>query len=120
VLAALVIFLGTYLVLAIGGVPGLRTDRTGAAIIGGTLMIACNVLSIEEAYRAINYDTIVLFFGTRIVVANLRFSGFFAAISEGVVEHAHHPFPPYLYIGHTRLRYLLVLNRSMRHCATPL
>ena len=34
-----VIFLATYAVLAIGRVPGLRIDRTGAALIGATLML---------------------------------------------------------------------------------
>ena len=40
-------------------------------------MIAFNVLTVEEAYAAINYDTIILLFGMMIVVANLRLSGFF-------------------------------------------
>ena len=57
----------------------LRVDRTGAAIIGASLMLAFNVLTVEEAYAAINYDTIMLLFGMMIVVANLRLSGFFAA-----------------------------------------
>ncbi len=54
-------------------------------------MVAFDVLSFEEAYRAVNYDTIVLLFGMMIVVANLRLSGFFAWVSEAVVEHAHRP-----------------------------
>jgi Na+/H+ antiporter NhaD/arsenite permease-like protein len=91
VLAATLIFLGTYLVIAVGGLPGFRVDRTGAAIIGASLMIGCNVLTFEEAYKSINYDTIILLFGMMIVVANLRLSGFFAAVSEWVVRHAHHP-----------------------------
>ena len=86
------IFLATYFVLAMGRVPGLRVDRTGAAIIGASLMIAFDVLSLEEAYRAINFDTIILLFGMMIVVANLRLSGFFTAVSVWVVEHAHRPF----------------------------
>jgi Na+/H+ antiporter NhaD/arsenite permease-like protein len=90
-LAAILIFTGTYLVLAIGRLPGFRIDRTGAAIIGASLMIGFNVLSFDEAYAAINYDTIILLFGMMIVVANLRLSGFFAAVSEWVVEHAHRP-----------------------------
>ena len=90
-LAATLIFLGTYLVIAIGRLPGFLVDRTGAAIIGAALMIGFNVLTFEEAYAAINYDTIILLFGMMIVVANLRLSGFFAAISEWVVRHAHHP-----------------------------
>jgi Na+/H+ antiporter NhaD/arsenite permease-like protein len=90
VLAAALIFLGTYLVLAVGRLPGFRVDRTGAAIIGAGLMIAWNVLTLEEAYAAIDHNTIVLLFGMMIVVANLRLSGFFAAVAEWVVGHAHH------------------------------
>jgi Na+/H+ antiporter NhaD/arsenite permease-like protein len=89
--AALLIFLGTYLVLAIGRLPGFRVDRTGAAIIGASLMIAFRILSLEEAFHAINYETLILLFGMMIVVANLRLSGFFAVISAWAVEHTHHP-----------------------------
>jgi Na+/H+ antiporter NhaD/arsenite permease-like protein len=88
---AFVIFLATYTVLAIGRLPGLRVDRTGAAIIGASLMIGTDVLTLDEAYRAINFDTILLLFGMMIVVANLRLSGFFTVISEWVIEHARRP-----------------------------
>ncbi len=85
------IFLGTYVVLAVGRLPGFRVDRTGAAIIGAALMIAFNVLSFQEAYAAIDYDTIILLFGMMIVVANLRLSGFFRAVAAWAVERAHRP-----------------------------
>jgi len=90
-LTAIAIFTVTYLVLAVGRLPGFRVDRTAMSIIGATLMIACNVLSIQDAYAAIDYSTIILLFGMMIVVANLRLSGFFAAVSAWVVEHAHRP-----------------------------
>lgn len=90
-LTPLLIFAATYLVLAIGRMPGLQIDRTGAAIIGAGLLVGLQVLSIEEAYRSINYETLALLFGMMIVVANLRLSGFFAAVTEWVVERAHHP-----------------------------
>ncbi|HUI76776.1 MAG TPA: anion transporter [Bryobacteraceae bacterium] len=90
-LTAILIFAATYLVMAVGRLPGFRVDRTGAAIIGASLMLAANVLSVEEAYAAINYDTIMLLFGMMIVVANLRLSGFFAVVSGWVVEHARRP-----------------------------
>src|SRR5437764_6152125 len=90
-LSAYLIFAGTYLVLAIGRLPGFRVDRTGAAIIGASLMVAANVLTLDEAWTAINYDTIILLFGMMIVVANLRLSGFFTAVSAWVVEHSHKP-----------------------------
>ncbi len=85
------IFALTYLALAIGRVPGLRVDRTGAAIIGASLMVACGVLTLREAYAAIDYETIALLFGMMIVVANLRLSGFFALAAAWVVDHAHRP-----------------------------
>ena len=88
---AVAIFLATYFVLGVGRIPGLRIDRTGAAIIGASLMIASNILTLDEAYRAINMDTIILLFGMMIVVANLRLSGFFAVVSEWTVEHTHSP-----------------------------
>jgi Na+/H+ antiporter NhaD/arsenite permease-like protein len=90
-LTAAAIFLLTYLVLAIGRLPGFRVDRTGAAIIGAALMIATNSLTIQQAYAAIDYQTIMLLFGMMIVVANLRLSGFFTLVSAWVVEHAHRP-----------------------------
>ncbi len=90
-MAAILIFLAVYLVLAIGRLPGFRVDRTGACIIGASLMIAFGVLDLGEAYAAVNFDTIILLFGVMIVVANLRLSGFFSAVAEWVVEHAHRP-----------------------------
>jgi Na+/H+ antiporter NhaD/arsenite permease-like protein len=90
-LPAILIFAITYLVLAIGRLPGFRIDRTGAAIIGASFMVGVNALSLDEAYRAINFDTIILLFGMMIVVANLQLSGFFALVSERVVERAHSP-----------------------------
>jgi Na+/H+ antiporter NhaD/arsenite permease-like protein len=88
---ALAIFAGTYLTLAIGRFPGLRIDRTGAAIIGASLMIGFNVLTFEEAVKAVDYETLVLLFGMMIVVANLRLSGFFRLVSAWAVRHAHRP-----------------------------
>lgn len=90
-MAAVLIFALTYLVLAIGRFPGLRIDRTGASIVGASLMVGANVLSLDEAYRAINFDTIILLFGMMIVVANLKLSGLFSLIAERVIEHAHRP-----------------------------
>src|ERR1700730_10343513 len=89
--AAILIFALTYLVLALGRLPGFRVDRTGAAIIGASLMVAVNALTLQQAQQAINFDTIILLFGMMIVVANLQLSGFFALVAERVVEHAHRP-----------------------------
>ncbi len=54
-------------------------------------MIAANVLTLRQAYAAIDYETIALLFGMMIVVANLRLVGFFALVTAWVVDHAHRP-----------------------------
>jgi Na+/H+ antiporter NhaD/arsenite permease-like protein len=83
---ALIIFLLTYIVIAVGRPPIFRVDRTGAALIGASLMIILNVLDIETAYKAIDYKTIVILFSVMIVVANLRLAGFYHLISSFIMS----------------------------------
>ena len=90
-LAAALVFAATYLVIAIGRLPGLRLDRTGAALLGASLMVATGTLSPEEAYRAIDLETLALLLGMMIVVANLRFAGFFHLANAWIARHARHP-----------------------------
>jgi Na+/H+ antiporter NhaD/arsenite permease-like protein len=90
VLAGL-IFVATYAVIAIGRLPGSRLDRTGAALVGASLMVASDALSLEEAYRAIDLDTIALLLGMMTVVANLRFAGFFQLVNASIARHGRQP-----------------------------
>jgi Na+/H+ antiporter NhaD/arsenite permease-like protein len=90
-LAAILVFLATYAVVAIGKLPGTRLDRAGAALLGASLMVACGAIPLEEAYRAIDFDTIALLLGMMIVVANLRLSGFFRVVGAWAVARARHP-----------------------------
>jgi Na+/H+ antiporter NhaD/arsenite permease-like protein len=90
-IAAIAVFGATYLVIAIGKLPGFRIDRAGAALLGASLMVGLGVLPLEEAYRAIDFDTITLLLGMMIVVANLRLSGFFRLVNGWVVTRARYP-----------------------------
>jgi Na+/H+ antiporter NhaD/arsenite permease-like protein len=89
--AAIAIFAMTYLVVAIGRLPGFRLDRAGAALVGASLMVAAGALPLEEAPKAIDFDTIILLLGVMIVVANLRLSGFFRLVNGWVVTRARYP-----------------------------
>src|SRR4030081_3891564 len=89
--AAAVIFAGSYLALAIGRIPGLSIDRAGIALVGASLMVASGALPLEDAYKAIDFDTITLLLGVMIIVANLRLSGFFAVANAWVMAHARRP-----------------------------
>lgn len=90
-LAPLLIFLATYLVLALGRAPFLRVDRTGAAIVGAILMVVVGGVPLDEAYRAIDYRTLVLLFGMMVLVANLRLALFFRVLAQGVVRRIASP-----------------------------
>jgi Na+/H+ antiporter NhaD/arsenite permease-like protein len=89
--AALTIFVGTYAIVALGKIPVYRIDRAGAALLGGSLMVATGVLSLEDAYRAVDLNTITLLLGMMIVVANLRVSGFFRLVNAWIATHVRHP-----------------------------
>jgi Na+/H+ antiporter NhaD/arsenite permease-like protein len=89
--AAILIFAATYVFIAIGKLPGYHLDRAGAALLGASLMVAIGVLSLQDAYRAIDFDTITLLLGMMIVVANLRLSGFFRLVNGWVVTRARRP-----------------------------
>ena len=90
-IAAVTVFALTYLVVALGKVPGLRLDRAGAALVGASLMLAAGVLGVDEAARAVDLATLALLLGLMIVVANLRLAGVFALVGGGIVAAARHP-----------------------------
>lgn len=88
---AILIFVGTYLVMAVGKLPGYRLDRAGAALLGACLMVATGVLTLDEAHAAIDMETITLLLGMMIVAANLRLSGFIRMVENFVMVRARHP-----------------------------
>lgn len=88
----LAIFAFTYFVVAIGNFPGLKLDRTGAALAGALLMVLSRSLSQHEALRAVDFPTLLLLFGMMIIVANLRISGAFVVVARWLLERAHSGF----------------------------
>src|SRR5271168_1386062 len=86
--AALIIFVLTYTVIALGKFPWLRLDRTGAAFTGAVAMVLSGAISEDAARAAIDYRTLALLFGMMIVVANLRLSGAFTAFARALLLNA--------------------------------
>ena len=73
----LVIFLVVYLGMILGGLPFLRLDRTGVALLGAVALISINALSLEEAVSAIHLPTMTLLFAFMVVSAQMRLGGFY-------------------------------------------
>ncbi len=90
-IATFAVFALTYIGVALGRIPGFRIDRAGLALLGASLMIALGVLSLEEAFKAIDLDTIALLLGMMVIVAQLRVSGFFELASRFAIQRAHGP-----------------------------
>lgn len=88
-LLTLVIFILTYVVIALGEIPWTRIDRTGAALAGAVAMVITGALSESAAVHAIDFHTIALLLGMMIVVANLRLSGAFRFFARVLLSRAH-------------------------------
>jgi len=90
-LVALAVFALTYAVLGFGALPPLRIDRTGAALVGATAMVACGALGPREAVAAVDFQTLALLFGMMVVVAHLRLAGFFGWLGARVLGLGRRP-----------------------------
>src|SRR5277367_6512939 len=91
-LLTLIIFALTYAVIALGEVPRVRIDRTGAALAGAVAMVVTGALSEGAAEHAIDFHTIALLLGMMIVVANMRLSGAFAYFARTLLSRARTGF----------------------------
>jgi Na+/H+ antiporter NhaD/arsenite permease-like protein len=80
---AALVFLGTYALIASD-----RVHRTTAALGGGVLMIALNVLDQDEAFRAIDLNVIFLLLGMMVIANVMRKTGVFQWLAIRAVRFA--------------------------------
>lgn len=90
-LLAVVIFCLTYLLISGRQVRILPLNRPAAALLGTVMMVAFGVLTPQEAYRAVDYDTLVLLLGMMIISAYLFLAGFFDWAADWVLRRAKTP-----------------------------
>ena len=98
--AACIVFGISYIVFALGKLPGLKIDRPGMAIIGAVLMVAFGIVGANEALRFIDFSTLVLLFSMMVVVGCLHLSGFFSWITAEIVKRLkpRHLLPTIIFI----------------------
>ena len=78
------IFATVYLGMFLGGLPRLKLDRSGVALLGAIAVIGLSGLPVEDAARAIDLPTIVLLFAFMVVSAQMRLGGFYGAVTRRV------------------------------------
>lgn len=111
----------TLIGVAIGRYPWLKMNRATIALVGATLLIALGALTLDEAYRAVDWNTILLLFGMMVLNVNLRTSGFFHLVTAHVLERAHTPRRLLaLLVGTSGLLSAIFLNDTIVLVFTPL
>ena len=127
-LAAYLIFLGSYVVFALGKFPWMKIDRPGAAIIGAVLMVAFGIVNADQALASIDFATVVLLFSMMLIVANVRLAGFFDWLTGWIIRrlHPHHLLPVVIFTSGVCSAFLvndivcLVLTPLVIHLAVRL
>jgi Na+/H+ antiporter NhaD/arsenite permease-like protein len=118
---ATVIFAITYVLISGRQLKILPLNRPAAALLGAVLMVCTGVMTPERAYRAVNYDTLVLLLGMMLISAYLYLAHFFEWAADVVLNFSRTPQRLLLYLTLTSgtLSALLV-NDTICLMLTPL
>ncbi len=76
---------------ALGHYPRLRMNRSTIAMVGAVFLVFGGAMSLNQAYSAINMDTILLLLSMMIINANLSIAGFFQIVAARVSKIAKTP-----------------------------
>jgi len=78
------VFAVVYLGMFLGGLPRLKLDRSGVALLGAIAVIAITGQTVQDAARAVDLPTLVLLFAFMVVSAQMRLGGFYTAVTRRV------------------------------------
>jgi len=84
-ITAAIVFIATYAIIGIQRIPRIHIDRPSGALLGAVGMVAFGVLSLQEAYTAIDLDTLSFLLGMMILIAYLELSGFFEVLERWII-----------------------------------
>src|SRR5438105_6296494 len=87
----LIIFGVTYLLIAVQRLPFVHLNRPAASLLGAVAMVVCGVLSLPDAYAAIDLDVLVFLLGVMLIVGYLEVGKFFEWAAECVLRRARTP-----------------------------
>jgi Na+/H+ antiporter NhaD/arsenite permease-like protein len=120
-LVATIIFAITYILISGRQFKILPLNRPAAALLGAVLMVATGVITPDRAYRAVNYDTIVLLLAMMLVSAYLYLAHFFEWAADIVLQFSRTPQRLFLYLTLTSgILSALLVNHTICLMLTPL
>ncbi len=86
--AGLAIIVITLIGVAVGRYPGLHMDRATIALVGATALMVIGAISLEQAYAALDLDTLTLLLAMMVLNTNLMLAGFFRLAAGAMVRFA--------------------------------
>ncbi|MCF6159205.1 MAG: anion transporter [wastewater metagenome] len=89
---SLLIFILTYIIISAQKTKWHKLDRPSGALLGAVLMVLTGVLTLDEAYRAIDFNTILLLLGMMLLITYLKIANCFKYLSYFLVTHARNSF----------------------------
>ena len=120
-LVASAIFGITYILISGRQLKILPLNRPAAALLGAVLMVSCGVMTPERAYRAVNFDTIVLLLAMMLISAYLYLAHFFEWAAHAVLKFSRTPERLLLYLTLTSgILSALLVNDTICLMLTPL
>lgn len=118
---AIAIFALTYLLISGRRLKILPLNRPAAALLGTVLMVATGVMTPADAYRAVDYNTLVLLLGMMLISAYLALAGFFDWAADVILRRAGTPSRLLLFVVITSgLLSALLVNDTVCLMLTPL
>ncbi len=82
------IFVTVYLGMLLGGLPRLKLDRSGVALLGAIGVLALGAVDTAQAVRAVDWPTVLLLFSFMVLSAQMRLGGFYTLITRQVAALA--------------------------------
>src|SRR5437870_3372766 len=120
-LAAVSIFVVTYALISGRRLKVLPLNRPAAALLGAVLMVGCGVMTPEQVYRSVDYDTLVLLLGMMLISAYLFLAGFFDWAADWILRKAKTTQSLLLYLICTSgILSALLVNDTVCLMLTPL
>jgi Na+/H+ antiporter NhaD/arsenite permease-like protein/uncharacterized membrane protein (UPF0127 family) len=98
VITALVIFIITYFFIGIRQIPRLHINRPAGALVGAVLMIVFGVLTLDQAFAAIDMHTLLLLLGMMIITVYLRHAGFFELMADKILSLSKSPLQLLIFV----------------------
>ncbi|MEM5774543.1 MAG: SLC13 family permease, partial [Anaerolineaceae bacterium] len=81
----------TYLGIAIGRWPLIKSNRATIVLIGVGLLLVSGQIRLADIPAALDFDTLVLLFAMMVINANLKLAGFFDLAGRSMITAARTP-----------------------------